>query len=126
MTMNADTASDEVTDLIVSVEVNRREIQKDSGMEAARNFALRKLREALEGEQNELQAQGSSPVRTANINVLSAEIRRVEAMANAPSQRPAQGAAQAPHGRGPRNSGAQQPGPGRNRGRRSMGRRSGR
>jgi len=115
---------DEVTDLIASIEMHRKEIERESGLEASRNYALRRLQEALQLEQEATQQHGTSPVRVATTEALAAEIRRIGSLARAANQRP-------PH-RGGRpqqqqNSRPQeQRHPPKSRGRRTMGRNSGR
>ena len=87
--MNAETAMDEVTDLIASIEMHRQEIEKEAGLDASRDYALRRLQLALLGEQEESRLHGSSPARLANADALAVEIRRVETLAGSASQRPA-------------------------------------
>jgi hypothetical protein len=109
---------DEVTDLIASIEMHRKEIEKESGLEASRNYALRRLQEALQLEQQATQQHGSSPVRIATAEALAVEIRRVGSLARAASHRPQQ------QQRGGRPQ--EQRHPPKSRGRRTMGRNSGR
>ena len=82
---------DEVTDLIASIEMHRKEIERESGLEAARNYALRRLQEALRLEQEATQTHGESALRLATTEALAAEIRRVGSLSRAPSPRPASG-----------------------------------
>lgn len=117
---------DEVTDLIASIEMHRKEIEKEAGLEASRNYALRRLQQALQEDQEATQLHGSSPTRLATAEALANEIKRVGSLSRATSQRPAGGGGGGrPHH--PRNSPQDaQRKPPKSRGRRTMGRRSGR
>ena len=117
---------DEVTDLIASIEMHRKEIEKEAGLEASRNYALRRLQQALQEDQEATQLHGSSPTRLATAEALANEIKRVGSLSRATSQRPAGGGGGGrPHH--PRNSSQDtQRKPPKSRGRRTMGRRSGR
>ncbi len=116
---------DEVTDLIASIEMHRKEIEKESGLEVSRNYALRRLQEALHLEQEATQQHGSTPVRVATAEALATEIRRVGSLARAASQRPQQqqrgGRPQQQNSRPQEQRHAP-----KSRGRRTMGRNSGR
>jgi len=85
---DAETAMDEVTDLIANIEMHRQEIQREAGLDASRNYALGRLRLALLGVQEESRLEGPSTERLANSEALAVEIRRVETLASAASQRP--------------------------------------
>lgn len=117
---------DEVTDLIASVEMHRKEIEKESGLEASRNYALRRLQQALLEQQEASQTHGTSAARAATAQALALEIKRIESLAQSASPRPA-----AKPGR-PQQQQRQhmrhdaQRGIHKNRGRRTMGRNSGR
>lgn len=87
--MGAETAMDEVTDLIANIEMHRWEIQKEAGLDASRNYALGRLQLALLGAQEESRLEGPSTERLANTEALAVEMRRVETLARATSQRPA-------------------------------------
>lgn len=115
---------DEVTDLIASIEMHRKEIEKEAGLEASRNYALRRLQQALQQEQEAAQLHGSSPMRLATAETLANEIKRVGSLARAASHRPASGGGRPQQPRNPRQE-AQRKSP-KSRGRRTMGRRSGR
>jgi hypothetical protein len=116
---------DEVTDLIASIEMHRKEIEKEAGLEASRNYALRRLQQALQEDQEATQLHGSSPTRLATAEALANEIKRVGSLSRAASQRPAGGGGGRQHH--PRNSPQDaQRKPPKSRGRRTMGRRSGR
>jgi hypothetical protein len=115
---------DEVTDLIASIEMHRKEIERESGLEVSRSYALRRLQEALQLEQEVTQQHGSTPVRVATAEALAVEIRRIGSLARAASQRPQQ---QQRGGRPQQNNRPQeQRHPPKSRGRRTMGRNSGR
>lgn len=86
--MSAETAMDEVTDLIANIEMHRQEIERESGLDASRNYALRRLNLALRGEQEESQLHGPSAARLANAEALAVEISRVEKLAGIASRRP--------------------------------------
>jgi hypothetical protein len=115
---------DEVTDLIASIEMHRKEIEKEAGLEASRNYSLRRLQQALQEEQEATQLHGSSPTRLATAEALANEIKRVGSLSRAASQRPAAGGDRPQQ---PRHHGQDaQRKPPKSRGRRTMGRRSGR
>jgi len=86
--MNAETAMDEVTDLIANIEMHRQEIERETGLDASRKYALGRLQRALRGEQEESRLHGPGTERLANAEALAAEIRRVEALTGIASQRP--------------------------------------
>jgi len=120
--MSAGMASDEVTDMIAHIEMHRQEMQKEAGLAAACNEALRKLHELLEQERQQLQLHGPDTVHPANIEAVTLHINRVKQLAGAGGQKSMAGNArprqqrQASRPGGPRN-------PARNKGRRTMGRR---
>ncbi len=122
--MGAEMATDEVTDIIANIEMQRQEIVKEAGLAAACSAALRKLHELLDSEKKALQLHGSNTRHPANIEAVMIEIRKVKKLAGITSQgsipkgaRP--GKRQGSWQNEPRN-------PTRNRGRRTMGRSSGR
>lgn len=117
---------DEVTDLIASVEMHRKEIEQESGLEASRNYALRRLQQALLEQQEAAQTHGTSAARVATAQALALEIKRVESLAQSASRRPAAkpGRPQSQQRQFKRNDA--QRGMHKNRGRRTMGRNSGR
>jgi hypothetical protein len=122
--MSAENPMDEITDLIANIEMHRQEIARESGLEASRNYALGRLRQELLPRQEESRLQGPSPERLAHIEALSAEIRRVETLAGSAGQREAAQRTSAPRHRQSRRDMPRQPN--QSRGRRNMGRRSGR
>jgi hypothetical protein len=122
--MNAESAMDEVTDLIANIEMHRQEIEKETGLDAARNYALGRLQLALHGEQEGSLLNGASDARLAISNALAVEIRRVEALAGTSSRRPVlTRASSGPPPDSRRDAQRKSPA---SRGRRTMGRRSGR
>jgi hypothetical protein len=125
--MNEESPMDEVTDLIASIEMHRKEIEKETGLEASRSYSLRRLQQALQEEQEAAQLHGSSPARVATAEALANEIKRVGSLARSASQRPPQGSGGRPQQQQPRNfrQDQQRKAP-KSRGRRTMGRSTGR
>jgi len=75
--------SDEVMDAIAEIALHRQEMQKEAGLAAACNEALRKLHELLEREKQALQLHGPGARHAAHIEALAAEIERVKRLAGA-------------------------------------------
>ena len=129
--MNAPQASDEVTDLIASIEMHRQEVERESGLEASRSYALPRLQELLRTEQEAAQQPDADAHRAANIEAVNAAIRKLQSLGRGGGQRRAPGQGKAERSfRGPRRDGQGQPGrPGqgqqRHRGRRQQARRGG-
>ena len=115
---------DEVTDLIASIEMHRKEIERESGLEVSRSYSLRRLQEALQQEQEATQLHGTTAVRAATTEALTVEIRRIGSLSRAANQRPQHrgGRPQRPQNSRPQ----EQRHPQKSRGRRTMGRNSGR
>jgi bacterioferritin-associated ferredoxin len=120
--MNPGMASDEVTDAIALIEMQRQYMAKETGLAAACSEALRKLHELLAAEQAAPPPYGPGTGHLANTEAVMIEIKRVTKLAGSASQsamskraRPGQQQPM-PHPRGPRNVP-------RNKGRRTMGRR---
>jgi bacterioferritin-associated ferredoxin len=115
--------SDEVMDAIAQIELHRQEMEKEAGVAAACNEALRKLHELLEREREALQLDGPGARNAAHIEALAAEIERVKSRAGAGA------GAKAKHG-GPPPRNPVRPGPPhnlpRNKRRRTTGRSRGR
>lgn len=132
--MNAPHASDEVTDLIASIEMHRQEIERESGLEASRNYALPRLQELLRAEQEASQqpdAELNREVnRAANIEAVNVAIRKLQSLGRGGGQRQGQGKQPRPfQGPGPGPGGARRDNNQRrerHRGRRSQARRGGR
>jgi len=125
---------DEVTDLIASIEMHRKEIERESGLETSRSYSLKRLQEALQKEQETAQQEdsnpeGSNPVRVATSEALANEIKRVGSLSRGSSQRPQQGGGGnggRPQQQQPRNFRQDQQRRPKSRGRRPMGRPTGR
>ena len=120
--MNTEMASDEVTDSIAHIEMHRQEMAKETNLASACNEALRKLHELLKQEQEESQKNGPHALHAANLAALTGAIDRVKSLAGvknpgSPSKD------RRPEGRRPPPSRGANSGPGRNKGRRTMGRR---
>ena len=136
-------ASDEVTDTIASIEMHRQEIERESGLEASRTYAMPRLQELLRTEQEAAQQPGADTHHAANIEAVNAAIRKVQSLnrgGGGGGQRHGQGQGQGKQRQfrgGPRRDGQGggqgQPGGGgpggqgqpRNRGRRHQARRGG-
>ena len=116
---------DEVTDLIASIEMHRKEIERESGLEASRSYSLKRLQEALQKEQETAQQEVGNPVRVATAEALANEIRRVGSLSRGASQRPPGGGGR-PQQQQPRNFRQDQQRRPKSRGRRPMGRPTGR
>ena len=130
-------ASDEVTDLIASIEMHRQEIERESGLEASRSYAMPRLQELLKSEQEAAQQPGAEN-SAANIEAVNAAIRKVQSLQRG-GQRHGQGQGKQkfrgprPGGQGQGGQGQGQPGGrpggggggGRNRNRRHQARRGG-
>ena len=124
--MNEESPMDAVTDLIASIEMHRKEIERETGLEASRSYSLGRLQQALKEEQEAAQQHGSSPTRVATAEALANEIKRVGSLSRGASQRP-QGGGGRPGQQQQRNfrQDQQRKSP-KSRGRRSMGRSTGR
>ena len=125
---------DEVTDLIASVEMHRKEIERESGLDASRTYSLGRLQQALAAEQEAAQQDGANPVRAATAEALANEIKRIGSLSRGSGQRPQHaggggggngGRPQQPQPRNFRPGQDQQRRP-KSRGRRPMGRPTGR
>jgi bacterioferritin-associated ferredoxin len=117
-------ASDEVTDAIAHIEMHRQETVKEEGVAAACQQALRKLQELLEIERQALLPDALRAGSQTDVDAVMHEINRVKSLAgNAnrnngnSNRRPRPGQSQ----NFPRRDGTHNPG--RNKGRRTMGRR---
>ena len=121
---------DEVTDLIASVEMHRKEIERESGLDASRTYSLGRLQQALAAEQEAAQQDGANPARAATAEALANEIKRIGSLSRGSGQRP-QHAGGGSGGRPqqqppPRNFRQDQQRRPKSRGRRPMGRPTGR
>jgi bacterioferritin-associated ferredoxin len=74
-------ASDEVTDAIAYIEMQRQEKAKESGLAAACGESLRKLQELLAQERAAPAAPGNDAQAVANVEAVAFEIQRIQRMA---------------------------------------------
>jgi hypothetical protein len=81
MDMDQGPATDEIVDLIASIEMHRKGMGKESGLSAACNEALRKLHELLDREREALKGHGSGSPHSANIEAVTKEIAKVKKLA---------------------------------------------
>lgn len=119
--MKTVTASDEVTDAIALIEMQRQEMEKESGRAAASSEALRKLHELLDREKAAPQPHDPGTGYLANTEAVMIEIKRVQQLAGGKGEgkiakNPSPHRHQMSAHSGTRN-------PARNKGRRTMGRR---
>jgi hypothetical protein len=114
----------DATSAIAYIERHRRDMEKEGGADMARNEALRRLHELLEREHGALQASGTSGGHAANVEAVTVEIERVKRLAGVVGKgvMPKHGRPQAQKHVGPSRA-HNAP---RNKGRRTMGRTSGR
>ena len=128
--MNEESLMDEVTDLIASVEMHRKEIERESGIDASRTYSLQRLQQALQAEQEAAQQDAANPARVATAEALANEIKRIGSLSRGAGQRPQHGSGGAGGGRPqqqpPRNFRQDQQRRPKSRGRRPMGRTTGR
>jgi len=123
--MDTETATDDVTDSIAHIEMQRQDAKKESGLAAACREALRKLQELLDRERGSAQEHDPGSGRSANIAALTMQIDKIKRLADgaAPGRRLSTGRGreqqQAASRRAPR-------GPVRNKGRRTTRRSGGR
>lgn len=122
--MSTRMASDEVTDDIAAIEMHRQGTEQESGLAMACSEALRKLHALLEQEKEALRVQGPETVHAINVEVVANEIKRVQSMTGG------RGQGATPRNARPRTQQLPRPekthNAPRNRGRRTMGRVSGR
>ena len=115
--MKTPTVSGDLAAAIAAIEMHRQKMEKVAGLGASCDAALRKLREILGREK-----QRAAPV--AAVGAITAEIGRIKALMDATTHRPAAG--YAPASRRKDSWLDAQRNPGRNKGRRTMGRAGGR
>jgi hypothetical protein len=114
----------EITNAIAHIEKHRQAMAKEANATAACNEALRKLHEILDREYEALQLPGASDEHAAIVEAIKAEIERVKRLTGAPGK-----GVKPKHGQPPsqKHVGPSQPHyHSRNKGRRTMGRSSGR
>ena len=80
--MNEESLMDEVTDLIASVEMHRKEIERESGLDASRTYSLQRLQQALQAEQEAAQQDAANPARVATAEALANEIKRIGSLSD--------------------------------------------
>jgi len=114
----------EVANAIVHIEKHRQAMAKEASAAAACNEALRKLHELLDREHEALRSPGAGDEHAANVEAVKAEIERVKQLAGVAGKgvMPKHGRPQMQKHVGP----SQPHGHSRNKGRRTMGRSSGR
>jgi len=114
----------EIANAIVHIEKHRQAMEKEASAAAACNEALRKLHELLDREHEALRAPGAGDEHAANVEAVKAEIERVKLTAGTAGKgvMPKHGRPQAQKHVGPSQPHVQP----RNKGRRTMGRSSGR
>jgi hypothetical protein len=117
--MNTEMPTDEVTDTIAHIEMQRQDAAREAGLAAACSEALRKLH-ALLASEKALQPPGARP--SPNVDAVTAEINRIKRLAQSPRAVPSN----ARHGRRQASPRDGQHNPARNKGRRTMGRGGGR
>ena len=117
-------ASDEVIDTIAEIEVQRQAVEKEAGLGAASSGALRRLHALLEREREAQQVHGPSTAHPANIDAVTIEIERVERLGRMTSGSSIPKRARPEQRQVSLRSGTRIPP--RNKGRRTMGRASGR
>jgi len=83
-------ATDEMIDIIASIEMRRQEVERKSGGAAACGEALRTLQELLECESEALRRRGAGSQHSANIAAVTTEIDKVKRMIGGASPRIAQ------------------------------------
>ncbi|SRR6266571_2288837 len=105
--------TDDVIDLIASIEMHRQELEREAGLEASRSYAVKRLQEALLSEQV-----------AESREALALALKRVQALGSRASERPTlRPSRPAPQGRSWRDARGRSS---RTRGRRTMGRGGGR
>jgi hypothetical protein len=83
--MDTEIATDDVTDGIAHVEMQRQVATKEAGLAVACREALRKLHELLDRERAALQRRESGAGHSANIDAVTIEIEKVKKLARAAS-----------------------------------------
>jgi hypothetical protein len=117
-------ATDEVIDAIAGIEMQRRETEREAGLAMSCSSALHRLNELLDHETEALRLRGPDAGHPKNVEAVKLEIGRVKGLAVVANQRP-NARNRYPDQRSPSWQNAPQ-NPGRNRGRRTMGRAGGR
>ena len=81
--MDAETATDDVTDSIALIEMHRQAATVEAGLAVSCSEALRKLHELLDRERAALQRQEAGTAHSANIEAVMIEIEKVRKLARA-------------------------------------------
>ena len=76
-----ETYTDEVIDAIGAIEAQRQAMAHEAGVVAASSGALRRLHELLEGVRAALQSQGPDVGHPGNVEAVTIEIERVKKLA---------------------------------------------
>ena len=85
-------ATDETIDTIAEIEMQRQVMEQEAGVAAATRGALRRLHELLDREREALQAHGPSPGHPANIAAVTIAIERLtKVTGGVKNQRPSSG-----------------------------------
>jgi hypothetical protein len=80
--VDSGTATDDVLRSVASIETQRRDLERASGLPASCNEALRQLYRLLDRERQALQMHGTGTQRhSANIGTVTLEITRVKTLA---------------------------------------------
>ena len=117
-------ATDEVIDAIADIEMKRRETEKEAGFAMSCSSALHRLNELLDHETEALRLRGPDAGHPENVDAVKIEIGRVKGLNGASGRGPTP--KNAYHGEGKASWQDASRGTGRSRGRRTMGRASGR
>jgi|SRR6266850_1606217 len=83
--MNTEHATPEVIDALTSIEMQRREMEKESGVPVSCNWALGKLYELLPGERKSPATNAGTPLQ-ANIEAATLAIGRLRKLAQTTGQ----------------------------------------
>ncbi|HSQ05785.1 MAG TPA: hypothetical protein VLN59_17225 [Burkholderiales bacterium] len=122
--MESPRGSEELTDVIASIEMERQERAREVGNAAACVAALHKLQALHVSEKEALQLNGPSAEHSANLAALAVEIGRVQKMGGGSNRLSLPDAPRREQGKGARRGAPRAPI--RNHGRRTMGRSGGR
>jgi hypothetical protein len=117
-------ASNEVIDAIAEIEMRRREAEKEAGLAASCSSALRKLHELLDSETETRRQGGGGAGLPGNVEAVAAEIERLKR--RAPATKPGPAARNTFPDQKKASWQDARRNPGRNKGRRTMGRAGGR
>jgi hypothetical protein len=88
MDMDPLTSTEELTDALASIELERQERAREAGNATACAEALRRLQALQANEKQALQSQGPSDIHSANLATLTTEIARVQKLAGTTNRAP--------------------------------------